>query len=133
MAAPTPISAYLYSATMVKAGIILLLFLYFILGGSWLWATVLVPLGVIICLWGSYRALGEDDVKLLMAWSTVSQLGLIVLTIGLGTDVAMRAAVLHLFAHAVFKAGLFLTIGGIDQAAGTCSLAALGGLRRSNP
>jgi NADH:ubiquinone oxidoreductase subunit 5 (subunit L)/multisubunit Na+/H+ antiporter MnhA subunit/multisubunit Na+/H+ antiporter MnhB subunit len=132
MAAPTPISAYLHSATMVKAGIILLLFLYPILGASPLW-TVLVPFGAVTCLWGSYRALGEDDVKLLMAWSTVSQLGLIVLTIGLGTDVAMRAAVMHLFAHAVFKAGLFLTIGGIDKAAGTRSLAALGGLRRANP
>jgi formate hydrogenlyase subunit 3/multisubunit Na+/H+ antiporter MnhD subunit len=94
---------------------------------------VLVPVGAATCLWGSYRALGEADVKLLMAWSTVSQLGLLTLTIGLGTDLAIRAAVLHLFAHAIFKAGLFLTVGGIDKAAGTRSLFELGGLWRRSP
>lgn len=133
MAAPTPVSAYLHSATMVKAGIILLLFLYPILAVSGLWMIVLVPIGAATCVWGSYRALGEDDVKLLLAWSTVSQLGLLTLTIGLGTDVAVRAALLHLFAHAVFKAGLFLTVGGIDRATGTRSLRHLGGLWRRSP
>ncbi|MCH2187521.1 Na+/H+ antiporter subunit A, partial [Myxococcota bacterium] len=111
MAAPTPISAYLHSATMVKAGIILLLFLFPICGQSELWIAALVPLGTATCLWGAYRALGEDDIKLLMAWSTVSQLGLMVITAGLGTDLAIRAATLYLFAHAIFKAGLFLGIG----------------------
>lgn len=133
MAAPTPISAFLHSATMVKAGIILLLYLFPILGESWLWSTVLVPLGAATCIWGSLRALGEDDIKLLMAWSTVSQLGLMVITAGLGTDVAIRAAALHLFAHAIFKAGLFLSIGAIDHAAHTRSLKELGGLRRKTP
>lgn len=133
MAAPTPVSAYLHSATMVKAGVILLLYVYPLLGDSPLWTTVLVPAGAITCVWGSYRALGESDVKLLMAWSTVSQLGLLTLTLGLGTDLAIRAAVLHLFAHAIFKAGLFLTVGGIDKAAGTRSLFELGGLRRRTP
>jgi len=130
MAAPSPISAYLHSATMVKAGVILLIYLYPILGGSPLWTACLVPLGALTALWGSYRALGEDDVKLLMAWSTVSQLGLLTLTLGLGTDLALRAAVLHLFAHAIFKAGLFLSVGAIDQSAGTRSLTELGGLGR---
>jgi len=133
MAAPTPISAYLHSATMVKAGIILLLFLFPICGESGLWIAVLVPLGTATCLWGAYRALGEDDVKLLMAWSTVSQLGLMVITAGLGTDLAIRAATLYLFAHAIFKAGLFLGIGGIDHAAHTRNLSALGGLGRRAP
>ena len=133
MAAPTPVSAYLHSATMVKAGVILLLFLYPILAVSGLWTVALVPIGAATCVWGSYRALGEDDVKLLLAWSTVSQLGLLTLTIGLGTDVAVRAALLHLFAHAVFKAGLFLTVGGIDRATGTRSLRRLGGLWRRSP
>lgn len=133
MAAPTPVSAYLHSATMVKAGVILLLYLYPILGASPLWTWSLLPLGAVTCVWGSLRALGEPDVKLLMAWSTVSQLGLLTLTIGLGTDVAVRAATLHLFAHAVFKAGLFLTVGGIDRAAGTRDLMKLGGLRRRTP
>jgi len=133
MAAPTPVSAYLHSATMVKAGIILLLYLYPLLGQSLLWSYVLVPAGAVTCVWGSLRALGESDIKLLMAWSTVSQLGLITLTIGLGTDVAIRAAILHLFAHAVFKAGLFLTVGGIDHAAHTRSLFELGGLGRRMP
>ena len=133
MAAPTPVSAYLHSATMVKAGIVLLLYLYPVLSGSPFWTWSLLPLGAATCLWGSLRALGEPDVKLLMAWSTVSQLGLLTLTIGLGTDVAIRAATLHLFAHAVFKAGLFLTVGAIDHAAHTRSLLELGGLSRRAP
>ncbi|MEE3328657.1 MAG: hydrogen gas-evolving membrane-bound hydrogenase subunit E [Myxococcota bacterium] len=133
MAAPTPISAYLHSATMVKAGIILLLFLFPICGETELWRATLVPLGTLTCLWGAYRALGEDDIKLLMAWSTVSQLGLMVITAGLGTDLAIRAATLYLFAHAIFKAGLFLGIGGIDHAAHTRNLSALGGLGRRAP
>ncbi len=133
MAAPTPISAYLHSATMVKAGLILLLYLFPVLGDSALWSGTLVPLGAITCVWGSYRALGQDDVKLLMAWSTVSQLGLITITAGLGTDLAIRAALLHLLAHAVFKAGLFLGVGAIDHAAGTRDLSRLGGLARRTP
>ena len=133
MAAPTPVSAYLHSATMVKAGVILLLFFYPVLGGSPLWTWALLPLGAATCIWGSFRALAQSDIKLLMAWSTVSQLGLVTLTIGLGTDVAIRAATLHVFAHAVFKAGLFLTVGGIDHAAHTRSLHELGGLWRRAP
>lgn len=133
MAAPTPISAYLHSATMVKAGVILLLFLAPVLGESWLWGAALVPLGAATCIWGSWRALGQDDVKLLMAWSTVAQLGLLVLVIGLGTDLALRAALLHLFAHAFFKAALFLAVGGVDHAAHTRRLSELGGLARHAP
>ncbi len=133
MAAPTPISAYLHSATMVKAGLILLLYLFPVLGGSPLWSGVLIPLGAVTCVWGAYRALGQDDVKLLMAWSTVSQLGLMGITAGLGNDLAIRAAALYLVAHAVFKAGLFLGIGAIDHAAGTRKLSELGGLARRAP
>ncbi|MCL4839177.1 MAG: DUF4040 domain-containing protein [Thermoanaerobaculia bacterium] len=133
MAAPSPVSAYLHSATMVKAGLVLLLFLFPAFAPSPLWALVLVPVGAATCVWGSYRALGEDDVKLLMAWSTVSQLGLLTLTLGLGTELALRAATLHLFAHALFKAGLFLTVGAVDHAAHTRSLSALGGLGRRAP
>ncbi len=133
MAAPTPISAYLHSATMVKAGLILLLYLFPVCGDSWLWSGVLVPLGSVTCIWGSYQALRQDDVKLLMAWSTVSQLGLITITAGLGTDLAIRAAILYLLAHAIFKAGLFLGIGAIDRAAGTRKLSELGGLGRRAP
>jgi multicomponent K+:H+ antiporter subunit A len=133
MAAPTPVSAYLHSATMVKAGIVLLLYLYPLLGSSPLWTWILLPVGAVTCILGSLRALSQSDIKLLMAWSTVSQLGLITLTIGLGTDIAIRAAILHLFAHAVFKAGLFLTVGGVDHAAHTRSLLELGGLRHRTP
>jgi len=133
MAAPTPISAYLHSATMVKAGLILLLYLFPVCGDSALWSGVLVPLGAATCIWGSYQALRQDDVKLLMAWSTVSQLGLITITVGLGTDLAVRAAALYLFAHAIFKAGLFLSIGAIDHVAGTRDLSRLGGLGRRAP
>jgi NADH:ubiquinone oxidoreductase subunit 5 (subunit L)/multisubunit Na+/H+ antiporter MnhA subunit len=133
MAAPTPISAFLHSATMVKAGIILLLYLQPIAAGSPYWMSTLVPLGAVTCVWGAYQALTQDDIKLLMAWSTVSQLGLLTITAGLGTDLAVRAALLHLFAHAVFKAGLFLTVGAIDHAAHTRSLESLGGLRKASP
>ncbi len=128
MAAPTPISAYLHSATMVKAGLILLIYLFPICGGSPWWVALLVPIGGATCVWGSYRALGEDDIKLLMAWSTVSQLGLMTLTLGLGTDLAIRAGILYVFAHALFKAGLFIIVGGIDHAAHTRLLSELGGL-----
>jgi multicomponent K+:H+ antiporter subunit A len=133
MAAPTPISGYLHSATMVKAGLILLIFLFPVVGGTPWWSALLVPLGGATCIWGSYRALGQDDIKLLMAWSTISQLGLITLTLGLGTDLAIRAGILYLFAHALFKAGLFITVGGIDHAAHTRLLSNLGGLRKNAP
>jgi multicomponent Na+:H+ antiporter subunit A len=133
MAAPTPISAYLHSATMVKAGLVLLLYLYPVCGDSALWSAVLIPLGAATCIWGSYQALRQDDAKLLMAWSTVSQLGLIAITAGLGTDLAIRAALLCLLAHAVFKAGLFLGIGAIDHATGTRKISQLGGLGRRSP
>jgi multicomponent Na+:H+ antiporter subunit A len=133
MAAPTPISAYLHSATMVKAGLILLLYLFPVCGDSALWSGVLVPLGAATCLWGSYQALWQNDIKVLMAWSTVSQLGLIAITAGLGTDLAIRAAVLCLLAHAIFKAGLFLGIGAIESATGTRELSRLGGLGRRAP
>ncbi len=133
MAAPTPISAYLHSATMVKAGLILLLYLFPVCGASPLWSGVLIPLGAATCIWGSYQALRQDDVKLLMAWSTVSQLGLMVITAGLGTDLAIRAAFLYLVAHAILKAGLFLSIGAIERAAGTRELSRLGGLGRRAP
>jgi multicomponent K+:H+ antiporter subunit A len=133
MAAPTPVSALLHSATMVKAGIILLLYLAPALSGSVLWSTVLVPAGGATCLWGAYRALTVLDLKRLLAYSTVSQLGLLVVTLGLGTDVAVRAATLHLFAHAIFKAGLFLAVGSIERATGTRRLDELGGLWRREP
>ena len=133
MAAPTPISAYLHSATMVKAGLILLIYMFPVVGGTWWWSALLVPIGGFTCIWGSYRALGQDDIKLLMAWSTVSQLGLMALTIGLGTDLAIRAGILYLFAHALFKAGLFISVGGIDHAAHTRLLTELGGLRKKTP
>ena len=133
MAAPTPISAYLHSATMVKAGLILLIYMFPVVGGTWWWSALLVPIGGFTCIWGSYRALGQDDIKLLMAWSTVSQLGLMALTIGLGTDLAVRAGILYLFAHALFKAGLFISVGGIDHAAHTRLLTELGGLRKKTP
>jgi NADH:ubiquinone oxidoreductase subunit 5 (subunit L)/multisubunit Na+/H+ antiporter MnhA subunit len=133
MAAPTPISGYLHSATMVKAGLILLIYLFPVIGQTPYWSALLVPIGGATCIWGSYRALGQDDIKLLMAWSTVSQLGVMALTLGLGTDLAIRAGILYLFAHAIFKAGLFISVGGIDHAAHTRLLSELGGLRRQAP
>ncbi|MCW5828028.1 MAG: DUF4040 domain-containing protein [Deltaproteobacteria bacterium] len=133
MAAPTPISAYLHSATMVKAGVILLLFLYPVLGESWLWHTALIPLGAVTMLWGSFQALRQDDIKILMAWSTVAQLGLLVTAIGIGSPLSIRGAVMHLFAHAFFKAALFLVVGIVYHETHTRLLSKLGGMRTVMP
>lgn len=133
MAAPTPISAYLHSATMVKAGVILMLFLYPVLGQSWLWTAALVPAGAVTLVWGSYQALRQDDIKILMAWSTVAQLGLLFVTIGIGSPLAIRAAVMHVFAHAVFKAALFLVVGVVYHETHTRLLSRLGGLKTVMP
>lgn len=132
MVAPAPVSALLHSATMVKAGVILLVLVHPLFGDLPLWH-VLAPVGAVTCVLGSWRALGTQDAKRLLAWSTVSQLGLLVAVLGVGTDAAVAAATLHLFAHALFKAGLFLAAGILDHAAGTRRLGDLGGLWRRMP
>ncbi|MBB5019669.1 multicomponent K+:H+ antiporter subunit A [Chitinivorax tropicus] len=133
MAAPTPVSAYLHSATMVKAGVFLLARLYPVLGGNDWWFSMVAPVGLVTLLGGAYFALYRDDLKSLLAYSTISHLGLITLLFGLNTPTAAVAAVFHIINHATFKAGLFMTAGIIDHETGTRDLRQLRGLWRAMP
>ncbi|MEQ3554775.1 hydrogen gas-evolving membrane-bound hydrogenase subunit E [Pseudonocardia nematodicida] len=133
MVAMTPISAYLHAATMVKAGIYLLMRFSPVYVPTTAWSTVLVPLGLLTAVVGAVLALREHDLKAILAHSTVSQLGLITAAIGVGTSYALSAAVLHTFAHALFKATLFMLVGIIDKEAGSRDVRELGGLRQVMP
>jgi multicomponent Na+:H+ antiporter subunit A len=130
MAAPTPVSAYLHSATMVKAGIVLIARMAPIFGDRALWQWLIVGAGVATIMIGGARALGQTDAKLLLAHSTVSQLGLLTILFGIGVPIATYAGVAHLLAHAVFKAGLFLGVGMVDHSFGTRDIAVLSGVGR---
>jgi multicomponent Na+:H+ antiporter subunit A len=133
MAAPTPVSAYLHSATMVKAGIYLLARLNPALGGTDLWLYLISGAGLITMLLGGYLALSQTDLKRLLAYSTVSALGMLTLLIGLGTALALEAAMAALLAHALYKGALFLVAGAIDHETGTRDVRQLGGLARLMP
>jgi multicomponent Na+:H+ antiporter subunit A len=133
MAAPTPVSAYLHSATMVKAGIVLLARTAPIFGDSGVWRWWVVLAGVSTMLIGGWRALRETDAKLVLAHSTVSQLGLLTVLFGIGSPYATYAGVAHLVAHAIFKAGLFLGVGVIDHELGTRDVSKIGSARRVVP
>jgi multicomponent Na+:H+ antiporter subunit A len=133
MAAPTPVSAYLHSATMVKAGIVLLARTAPIFSDTGVWRWWVVLAGVTTMLLGGWRALRETDAKLVLAHSTVSQLGLLTVLFGIGSPYATYAGVAHLVAHAIFKAGLFLGVGVIDHELGTRDVSKIGAARRSVP
>ncbi|MBU3030048.1 monovalent cation/H+ antiporter subunit A [Paracoccus marinaquae] len=133
MAAPTPVSAYLHSATMVKAGLFLMARLWPVLSGTEQWFWIVATTGLVTMLLGALIATFKDDLKALLAFSTVSHLGLITMLLGFGTEEAAIAAVFHIINHATFKAALFMTAGIIDHETGTRSIARLGGLRRLMP
>jgi multicomponent Na+:H+ antiporter subunit A len=133
MSAPTPVSAYLHSATMVKAGIVLMARLAPIVGSEDIWRWTVVLAGGITMIFGGVRAMRQTDAKLLLAHSTVSQLGFLTILMGLGVPGATYAGVAHLLAHAVFKAGLFLSVGIVDHATGTRDIRQLNGVGRSMP
>jgi multicomponent Na+:H+ antiporter subunit A len=133
MSAPTPVSAYLHSATMVKAGIVLIARLAPIVGQEEFWRWTIVLAGGITMVLGGVRAMRQTDAKLLLAHSTVSQLGFLTILMGLGVPGATYAGVAHLLAHAVFKAGLFLSVGIVDHAAGTRDIRKLSGIGQSMP
>ncbi|MCA0206856.1 MAG: monovalent cation/H+ antiporter subunit A [Proteobacteria bacterium] len=133
MAAPTPVSAYLHSATMVKAGLFLMARLWPVLSGTPEWFWIVGGAGLITMVLGAVIALFKDDLKALLAFSTVSHLGLITLLLGLGTDYAAAAAVFHIINHATFKAALFMTAGIVDHEAHTRNIRLLGGLRKLMP
>ncbi|MFP7761359.1 DUF4040 family protein [Marisediminicola sp. LYQ134] len=133
MVAITPVSAYLHAAAMVKAGIYLLLRFSPVLNDNALWSTLLISSGLITAIIGGIAALRCTDLKALLAYSTISQLGLLVALIGVGTPAALTAAVAHTVAHALFKAALFMIVGILDHRAGTRDINALAKLRIRMP
>jgi multicomponent K+:H+ antiporter subunit A len=133
MAAPTPVSAYLHSATMVKAGVFLLARLWPSLSGSEQWFYIVGGAGACTLLLGAYCAMFQNDLKGLLAYSTISHLGLITLLLGLNSPLAAVAAVFHILNHATFKASLFMAAGIIDHESGTRDIRRLSGLVRLIP
>ena len=133
MAAPTPVSAYLHSATMVKAGVFLLARLWPVLGETDAWFWLVGGAGVATLLIGGYAAMFQHDLKGLLAYSTISHLGLITLLLGLNSKLAAVAAVFHIMNHATFKASLFMAAGIVDHESGTRDIRRLSGLRHMMP
>ncbi|HWS12470.1 MAG TPA: monovalent cation/H+ antiporter subunit A [Rhodocyclaceae bacterium] len=133
MAAPTPVSAYLHSATMVKAGVFLLARLYPVLAGSEAWFIAVSATGVLTLLIAAFLAVFQHDLKGLLAYSTISHLGLITLLFGLNTPLAAVAATFHILNHATFKASLFMAAGIIDHECGTRDMRRINGLWKYMP
>lgn len=131
MEAPTPVSAYLHSATMVQAGVYLLARLSPILDGTVVWQCLLCGIGGVTLLWGGLGALHQVDLKQILARTTLAALGLLVLMLGIGGAAAALGVAAYFVAHALYKGGLFLVAGIIDQQTGTRNPHALGGLRDS--
>ncbi|GGG48255.1 monovalent cation/H+ antiporter subunit A [Chelatococcus composti] len=133
MAAPTPVSAFLHSATLVKGGVFLMARLWPVLAGTPEWFTILGLAGMASFVLGAYLAMFQQDLKGLLAYSTISHLGLITLLLSLGSPLAAVAAIFHMLNHATFKASLFMAAGIIDHEAGTRDLRQLSGLFRYMP
>lgn len=133
MAAPTPVSAYLHAAAMVKAGVYLVALFAPVFAETPGWRPVLVGFGIATMLLGGLRALRQYDVKLLLAYGTVSQLGFLVAVTGAGTRSAAFAGLALVCAHALFKSSLFLVVGIIDRSVGTRDLRELSGMRKARP
>jgi multicomponent Na+:H+ antiporter subunit A len=133
MEAPTPVSAYLHSATMVKAGVYLLMRLNPVMGATPAWEILLPLFGGVTLIAGTFLAIRQTDLKLMLAYTTMASLGLLVMLTGFGTPHAIEAAVLYLVAHSLFKGALFMVAGLIDHEAGTREVTRLGGLRSVMP
>ena len=133
MQAPTPVSAYLHSATMVKAGVYLVARMTPLLGGTVFWTTTVTVVGAMTMIGGSYRALLETDLKRVLAYSTIGALGVMMLLFGIGTSQGVIAGLAYLLAHACYKGALFLVAGAVEHQTGTRDVTALGGLRRTMP
>src|SRR5918912_4330103 len=133
MEAPTPVSAYLHSATMVKAGVYLLARLSPALGGTDVWIGTVSVVGGATMLVGAWLALVQSDLKRILAYSTVSALGTLTLLLGLGGQLAVHAAMAFLLGHALYKGALFLVAGALDHETGTRDVNRLGGLGRAMP
>ena len=133
MAAPTPVSAYLHSATMVKAGVYLLARLHPALGGTDAWIAICSLIGGATMVTGAYLAVRSTGIKWVLAYSTVMALGTLTMLAGVGTEAAMVAFVVFLLGHSLYKGALFLVAGGLEHGTGTKDLLAMGGLRRAMP
>lgn len=133
MAAPSPVSAYLHSATMVKAGVYLLLRLTPVLGGTPEWVAIIAPVGALTMLIGAVMAFFRTDLKQILAYTTVSMLGALVMLVGLNTEDSIAAAMVLLIVHSMYKGTLFLVTGSVDHGAGTREIGSLGGLREAMP
>ncbi|SFR54956.1 multisubunit sodium/proton antiporter, MrpA subunit [Marinobacter daqiaonensis] len=133
MAAPTPVSAYLHSATMVKAGIYLMARLNPALGESMLWSTLLVLFGSVTMVVGAWFAFSSSGIKKVLAYSTVMTLGTLTMLIGVGTELALTAFVCVLVAHSLYKGALFMIAGILDHETGTKDLRRMGGLGKTMP
>ncbi|HUP65954.1 MAG TPA: hydrogen gas-evolving membrane-bound hydrogenase subunit E [Thermoanaerobaculia bacterium] len=133
MEAPTPVSAYLHSATMVKAGVFLLARLLPLLGGTLAWSLLLGAAGIVTMVTGAFLAVFASDIKKILAYSTISALGSMVLLIGIGAPAAVQAMIVFLVAHALYKAALFMVGGIIDHETGCRDVDRLGALRRTMP
>jgi len=133
MEAPTPVSAYLHSATMVKAGVYLIMRLNPVMGETVLWETILPVFGGTTLIVGTLLAVRQTDLKLMLAYTTVASLGLLVMLTGVGSEVAVEAAVLYLVAHSMFKGALFMVAGTVDHETGTRDITKLGGIGRAMP
>jgi len=133
MVAPTPVSAYLHSATMVKAGVYLLARLNPSLGGTQVWEYTLIIFGGLTMFTGAYLAIKQTDLKKLLAYTTLSVLGTLTMLIGVGTPLALQAMVVYLIAHSLYKGSLFLVAGSVDYSTGTRDITLIGGLRKYMP
>ena len=133
MAAPTPVSAYLHSATMVKAGVFLIARLWPVLAGTELYTVTVTTVGLVTMIFGAGVALFRHDLKSILAYSTISQLGMLVMLLGFSLEAAAMAAVLHILNHAAFKAALFMSAGIVEHETGTRDIRRLGGLAKAMP
>ena len=133
MSAPTPASAYLHSATMVKAGIYLMARVNPVMGFTETWFWLLTVAGMITMLIGAVLALRKNDLKAVLAYTTICQLGILMMMIGQDMEISFKALIIGILAHALYKSALFLVVGIVDHETGTRDLRRLGGLRRSMP
>ncbi|MBW2514501.1 MAG: DUF4040 domain-containing protein [Deltaproteobacteria bacterium] len=133
MTAPAPVSALLHSATMVKAGLYLMTRLHPILGGTMVWMSTLVVIGALTAVWGSIVALGQKDLKRILAHTTIMALGIVTMFLASRTTPALTAAMTFLLVHALYKSALFLVVGSVDHQTGTRQIQEIGGIGRSMP
>jgi multicomponent Na+:H+ antiporter subunit A len=133
MEAPTPVSAYLHSATMVKAGIYLIARLNHALGGTELWQDTILIIGTMTMLFAAVLSIKQMDLKKLLAYSTLSVLGTLTLLLGIGSKLAIKAFFIYLVAHSLYKGTLFLVAGTLDHETGTRDVSKLGGLKKLMP